>query len=205
MGGVEGSPRYGHKPLIRNTLPKTQFLEFVHMATSPAGAVALRDVSLDDKYELDSGRAYMTGMQALVRLPMMQRQRDAAAGLNTAGFVSGYRGSPLGGLDQALWSAEKFLTARAHQVPARPQRGPRGDRGLGHAAGQPVSRRQVRRRVLHVVRQGPRRRPLRRRVQARQLRRHVASTAACWCWPATTTRRSRRRCRTSPTISSPPR
>ena len=55
----------------------------------------------------------MTGVQALVRLLMMQRQRDAAAGLNTAGFVSGYRGSPLGGLDQALWSAEKFLT-RAH-------------------------------------------------------------------------------------------
>jgi len=83
------------------------------MATSPVGAVALRDVSLDDKYELGSGRAYMTGVQALVRLLMMQRQRDAAAGLNTAGFVSGYRGSPLGGLDQALWSAEKFLT-RAH-------------------------------------------------------------------------------------------
>jgi indolepyruvate ferredoxin oxidoreductase len=83
------------------------------MAPSSAGALALRNVSLDDKYELASGRAYMTGVQALVRLLMMQRQRDAAAGLNTAGFVSGYRGSPLGGLDQALWSAEKFLT-RAH-------------------------------------------------------------------------------------------
>jgi indolepyruvate ferredoxin oxidoreductase len=83
------------------------------MATSSAGALALRNVSLDDKYELDSGRAYMTGVQALVRLLMMQHQRDAAAGLNTAGFVSGYRGSPLGGLDQALWSAEKFLS-RAH-------------------------------------------------------------------------------------------
>ena len=55
----------------------------------------------------------MTGVQALVRLLIMQRQRDAAAGLNTAGFVSGYRGSPLGGLDQALWAAEKFLS-RAH-------------------------------------------------------------------------------------------
>ncbi|MEO8740665.1 MAG: indolepyruvate ferredoxin oxidoreductase family protein, partial [Casimicrobiaceae bacterium] len=83
------------------------------MAPSSAGALALRNVSLSDKYELESGRAYMTGVQALVRLLMMQRQRDAAAGLNTAGFVSGYRGSPLGGLDQALWSAEKFLT-RAH-------------------------------------------------------------------------------------------
>ena len=48
-------------------------------------------------------------MQALVRLPMMQRQRDRAAGLNTAGFISGYRGSPLGGLDQNLWQAKRFL------------------------------------------------------------------------------------------------
>ena len=66
-------------------------------------------ISLDDKYLLAHGRAYMTGTQALVRLPMLQRQRDLANGLNTAGFISGYRGSPLGGYDQALWKAEKFL------------------------------------------------------------------------------------------------
>ncbi|OZB56640.1 MAG: hypothetical protein B7X31_15500, partial [Thiomonas sp. 13-66-29] len=60
---------------------------------------------------LDSGRAFMSGIQALVRLPMLQRQRDAAVGLNTAGFVSGYRGSPLGGYDQALWKAKKILEA----------------------------------------------------------------------------------------------
>ena len=83
------------------------------MFPSPAGAPALRTVTLDDKYDLESGRVYVTGVQALVRLLMLQRQRDALAGLNTAGFVSGYRGSPLGGLDQALWSAEKFLS-RAH-------------------------------------------------------------------------------------------
>jgi len=70
---------------------------------------ALRDVSLDDKYELETGRVFVTGVQALVRLLILQRQRDRAAGLNTAGFVSGYRGSPLGGLDQALWKARKFL------------------------------------------------------------------------------------------------
>jgi hypothetical protein len=69
----------------------------------------LRPVTLDDKYELEHGRVFVTGVQALVRLLMLQRQRDRAAGLNTAGFVSGYRGSPLGGLDQALWKAEKFL------------------------------------------------------------------------------------------------
>ncbi len=66
-------------------------------------------VKLDDKYTLDSGRIFLTGTQALVRLPMMQRQRDLAAGLNTAAFISGYRGSPLGALDQQLWRARKYL------------------------------------------------------------------------------------------------
>ncbi|HLY78256.1 MAG TPA: indolepyruvate ferredoxin oxidoreductase family protein, partial [Caulobacteraceae bacterium] len=71
--------------------------------------MALAAVSLEDKYTLDRGRIFLTGIQALVRLPMMQRQRDLASGLNTACFISGYRGSPLGGLDQQLWSARKFL------------------------------------------------------------------------------------------------
>ena len=70
---------------------------------------ALETVTLDDKYALDSGRAFMSGVQALVRLPMLQRARDVRAGLNTAGFISGYRGSPLGGYDQALWAAKKHL------------------------------------------------------------------------------------------------
>jgi indolepyruvate ferredoxin oxidoreductase len=73
---------------------------------------ALATVTLDDKYALASGRAFMSGVQALVRLPMLQRVRDAAAGLNTAGFISGYRGSPLGTYDQALWSAKKHLAAQ---------------------------------------------------------------------------------------------
>ncbi|MCC7274785.1 MAG: indolepyruvate ferredoxin oxidoreductase family protein [Alphaproteobacteria bacterium] len=71
--------------------------------------MALAAVSLDDKYALESGRIFLTGTQALVRLPMMQRQRDEAAGLNTACFISGYRGSPLGGLDQALSAARRFV------------------------------------------------------------------------------------------------
>ncbi len=71
--------------------------------------MALAKVSLDDKYTLDSGRVFLTGTQALVRLPMMQRQRDVAAGLNTGCFISGYRGSPLGGVDQQLWRARRFL------------------------------------------------------------------------------------------------
>ncbi|EGF89459.1 pyruvate ferredoxin/flavodoxin oxidoreductase family protein [Asticcacaulis biprosthecium C19] len=68
-------------------------------------------VTLADKYELDSGRAFMTGVQALVRLPMLIRERDRKAGLNTAGFISGYRGSPLGTYDMQLSSAQKLLDA----------------------------------------------------------------------------------------------
>ena len=73
---------------------------------------ALETVTLDDKYSLASGRAFMSGVQALVRLPMLQRERDLAAGLNTGGFVSGYRGSPLGGYDQALWAAREHLAEK---------------------------------------------------------------------------------------------
>ena len=68
---------------------------------------ALETVTLDDKYALDYGRAFMSGVQALVKLPMLQRLRDQQVGKNTAGFISGYRGSPLGGYDQALVKAEK--------------------------------------------------------------------------------------------------
>ncbi|HET9578942.1 MAG TPA: indolepyruvate ferredoxin oxidoreductase family protein [Usitatibacter sp.] len=71
-------------------------------------------VTLEDKYKLASGRIYLTGTQALVRLAMIQRERDLAAGLNTAGFISGYRGSPLGGFDQALWKAKDHL--REHHI-----------------------------------------------------------------------------------------
>jgi indolepyruvate ferredoxin oxidoreductase len=73
---------------------------------------ALESVSLDDKYTLPHGRAFMSGVQALVKLPMLQRQRDALQGKNTAGFISGYRGSPLGGYDQALWKARSHLQAQ---------------------------------------------------------------------------------------------
>jgi indolepyruvate ferredoxin oxidoreductase len=71
--------------------------------------MALATVSLDDKYAVEAGRIYLTGTQALVRLILTQRRRDAAAGLNTAGYVSGYRGSPLGGLDRELWRVGDLL------------------------------------------------------------------------------------------------
>jgi indolepyruvate ferredoxin oxidoreductase len=73
---------------------------------------ALETVTLDDKYSLDYGHAFMSGVQALVKLPMLQRLRDAQQGKNTAGFISGYRGSPLGGYDQALWKAAQYLKAQ---------------------------------------------------------------------------------------------
>ncbi|MGE9010226.1 indolepyruvate ferredoxin oxidoreductase family protein [Leptospira interrogans] len=66
-------------------------------------------ISLDQKYTQGSGHVFLTGIQALVRLPMAQIRRDRAAGLNTAGFISGYRGSPLGGYDQQLFAARKHL------------------------------------------------------------------------------------------------
>ena len=72
-------------------------------------AIRRPDVTLDDKYTATDDRIYLSGIQALVRLPMMQRLRDIAAGLNTAGFISGYRGSPLGTLDEALWHAQAHL------------------------------------------------------------------------------------------------
>ncbi|WP_182335792.1 indolepyruvate ferredoxin oxidoreductase family protein [Stenotrophomonas acidaminiphila] len=85
--------------------------------TSPASAntpligVRDRDYTLEHKYTRTDGRIYLSGVQALVRLPLMQQQRDTAAGLNTGGFVSGYRGSPLGGFDLELWRARRHLEA----------------------------------------------------------------------------------------------
>jgi indolepyruvate ferredoxin oxidoreductase len=71
--------------------------------------MALRDVKLDDKYDLGQRRVFVTGFQALVRLCLMQKELDRRNGLNTAGFVTGYRGSPLGGLDSQFLRARPFL------------------------------------------------------------------------------------------------
>jgi len=81
-------------------------------------ASCLRDVSLDDKYVAERGRVYLTGIQALVRLTLMQKRRDRAAGFNTGGFVTGYRGSPLGMFDDQLAKAKKHL--QAHDVTFMP-------------------------------------------------------------------------------------
>jgi indolepyruvate ferredoxin oxidoreductase len=80
---------------------------------------ALLDVRLDDKYTKDEGRVHLTGVQALVRLTMEQRRRDLARGWNTAGYVTGYRGSPLGAFDQQLQAVRPLLDAHhIHHQPA---------------------------------------------------------------------------------------
>jgi indolepyruvate ferredoxin oxidoreductase len=76
------------------------------------------DITLDDKWTLERGRAFMTGTQALIRLPMLQRERDLKAGLNTAGYITGYRGSPVTQVDQTAWKAKKHL--EAHHVHFHP-------------------------------------------------------------------------------------
>src|SRR3974390_1302714 len=76
-------------------------------------SMTLRPVSLDDKYDLGQSRVLVTGYQALIRACLMQKARDRAAGLKTAGYLTGYRGSPLGGLDQQFMPAAKPLTAAA--------------------------------------------------------------------------------------------
>lgn len=75
---------------------------------------ALDQYDLQDRYSRNQGRVFLTGTQALVRLPMAQWVLDQQRGLNTAGFVSGYRGSPLGGYDQEMWRAKKFMAE--HQI-----------------------------------------------------------------------------------------
>jgi indolepyruvate ferredoxin oxidoreductase len=80
-------------------------------APRASGQSLLEEISLDDKFTLERGRAFLTGTQALVRLPILQRQHDIKAGLNTAGYITGYRGSPLGNVDNTAMKAMKHLEA----------------------------------------------------------------------------------------------
>ncbi|MFV2052595.1 indolepyruvate ferredoxin oxidoreductase family protein [Aliiroseovarius sp. YM-037] len=73
--------------------------------------MSLQKVSLNDRFDLEKSPVLLNGTQALVRLMLMQRARDAAAGLNTAGYVTGYRGSPLGAVDLQMGRAKKLLDA----------------------------------------------------------------------------------------------
>jgi indolepyruvate ferredoxin oxidoreductase len=119
----------------------------------------LETYALLDRYVRQSGRVFLTGTQALVRILLEQRDRDRADGLNTAGFVSGYRGSPLGGVDLELWRAKRFLSERrieflpavnedlaatavlgSQQVETNPKREVEGVFGLWYGKGPGVDR-----------------------------------------------------------------
>ena len=117
------------------------------MAEFSAEASALDPVlgswTLEDRYDLGKNRVLMTGTQAIVRLLLMQKELDRRAGLNTAGFVTGYRGSPLGGVDAQMLRAKRHLDAAGDHLHAGAQRGPRRDRDLGRAAGRDARRRPV--------------------------------------------------------------
>jgi indolepyruvate ferredoxin oxidoreductase len=120
---------------------------------------SLDDYSLLHRYSRQSGRVFLTGTQALVRILLDQRDRDIADGINSAGFVSGYRGSPLGGVDLELWRAHEFLTDRrieflpavnedlaatavlgSQQVESNPKREVDGVFGLWYGKGPGVDR-----------------------------------------------------------------
>ncbi len=137
--------------------------------------MTLMQVGLDDKYRLEAKRIYLSGIQALVRLPMLQRERDRAQNLNTAGFISGYRGSPLGMYDNALWRAKSFL--QAHDIAFVPGLNEDlaatavwGSQQVGLFPG-----RQGRWRVRNLVRQRAGRGSLGRRAEARQFGWHLAA------------------------------
>ncbi len=117
--------------------------------------MTLRAVSLDDRYRLDSGPVLLSGAQALVRLLLTQQALDRRAGLNTGGYVSGYRGSPLGGVDLAMWAASEPLRAGRDPFRSGRQRRLGRNRGLGYPAAEGGRRGDGRWRVRHVVRKGP--------------------------------------------------
>jgi indolepyruvate ferredoxin oxidoreductase len=85
------------------------FLAAQAITAAEARPMALNHVTLDDKYDLAKSRVFVTGFQAIVRLCLMQKELDRRAGLNTAGYVTGYRGSPLGTLDQQFIRAKRVL------------------------------------------------------------------------------------------------
>ena len=96
--------------------------------------------TLDDKYDLTKDRVFISGPQVMVRATLVQKALDAEAGLNTAGYITGYRGSPVGGVDQAFMRAKALLEPQKHQVPSRPQRGSCRDRAVGLPAGGDAGR-----------------------------------------------------------------
>ena len=153
-------------------------------------------LDLEAKYRDEEGDFFFTGIQALVRVPLDQMRVDRRNGLRTASFISGYQGSPLGGFDRELIDRKALL----EQLDIVHQPGLNEELGATAVMGSQLStmfpKQKLRRRRRHLVRQGARPRPGRRRHPPRQLRRHPGP-AACWRWPATTRPASPPRCRRS--------
>ena len=105
-------------PLDRAHLASPQSTPHAPDTGAPHNDQPQQAITLDDKWTLERGRAFMTGTQALIRLPMLQRERDLKAGLNTAGYITGYRGSPVTSVDQTAMKAKQHLDA--HHVKFHP-------------------------------------------------------------------------------------
>lgn len=111
MSHFEDDAKRGHTHPKVKYLGQQNAMRFEGQFRRTEKTMISQAVTLDDKYALAEGRVFVTGTQALVRLPIVQRWRDKTAGLDTAGYVTGYRGSPLGGMDQAFIAAKKFTDA----------------------------------------------------------------------------------------------
>ena len=134
----------------------------------PTGVEHGSTYRLDARYRATQGRVLLTGVQALARLPLDQLRIDAAAGLNTAAFASGYPGSPLGGLDTEMARAQRLVPDLpfVHQPAVNEELG--ATSVMGSPARRHPARCPLRRGGRLLVRQGPRTRPGRRRPPPRR-------------------------------------
>ena len=160
-----------------------------------AATFPLDNYELADRYRRESGRVFLTGTQALVRIALMQRAMDQAAGLNTAGFISGYRGSPLGAFDQELWRAKTWLDENNIEFLPAVNEDLAATAILGSQQVETDPYRQVGRRVQYLVWQRTRRvdrAPVTHSSMATPTAVHLL--AVCWSWQVTITAACRRPC-----------
>jgi hypothetical protein len=170
-------------------------------ANLPAGPLD-DSYTLDHKYTRTDGRIYLSGVQALVRLPLMQRLRDEAAGLDTAGLHQRLPGQPAGGFDLELWRARQHLeAARVKFTP-----GLNEDLGATMVWGTQQTNlfpgAKVQGRVRHVVRQGVPAWTAAAMCSSMPTRPVHRCMAACWRWPPTTTPAAARPCHTAAKMNS---
>ena len=154
----------------------------------------LADYQLVDRFRVEDGRVFLSGLQAVARLPVDQLRIDRRHGLNTAAFVSGYQGSPVGTFQEEVSRSAACRARPAAGGAPRSQRGAGGDVGDGQPARRLAPREALRRRARRVVRQGARASTAPTTPSATPCSPAPPTTAAWSPWSATTRRRSRRRC-----------